>query len=148
MDTLKIYIHPFKTEVLKSFYSYLISVENSLIEVIRKTIVAKSLALRTEDNEKDGGWYRYGDEVINDINEVAARRAMVVFIPPKLKATIQFGYEDSMKSALKDEEFDSWITSTFVHTQAHFRHVKSLGTEIEFEVCKCGTLNIYSIKQL
>ena len=120
----------------------------SLIELFRKTISARSLALRTEDNEKDDGWYRYGDEVINDINEIAARRAMVVFIPPKLKATIQFGYEDSMKSALKDEEFDSWITSTFVHTQAHFRHAKSLGTEIEFDVSEYGTLNICSIKQL
>lgn len=112
-----------------------------MIEIIRKTILARSLALRSEANEEDDGWNSYGDEEINDNKEIAARRAMVVFIPPKLKATIQFGYEESMKSALKDKNFDSWITSTFVHTQAHFRHSKSLGTEIEFEVCKHRALN-------
>ena len=72
--------------------------------------------------------------MINNQQEVAARRARVVFVPPKLKATIQFGYESSMKSALNaGQDFDSWITATFVHTQAHFKHSKSLGTIIEFE---------------
>ena len=56
-------------------------------------------------------------------------------MPSKLKATIKFGYEDSMKEWLDSngQDFDSWITGPLTHAQAIYRH-KSLGTEVEFEV--------------
>ena len=75
---------------------------------------------------------------INEV-EASARSIKVVPIPSKLKATIQFGYEDSMKSALEsaNQDFDSWISATFTHTQALFRHANSLGTSIEFQVRSC-----------
>lgn len=80
-------------------------------------------------------------DVVIQTNEVesSARSSKVVPIPSKLKATIQFGYEDSMKSALEntDQDFDSWISATFTHTQALFRHANSLGTSIEFQVRRC-----------
>ena len=86
--------------------------------------------------------------MINNQEEIAARRARVVFVPPKLKATIQFGYESSMKSALNtDQDFDSWIAATFVHTQAHFKHSKSLGTMIEFEACKNISNHFYDVNE-
>ena len=72
----------------------------------------------------------------NNQVEASARSIKVVPIPSKLKATIQFGYEDSMKSALENanQDFDSYISAAFTHTQALFRHANSLGTSIEFQV--------------
>ena len=85
--------------------------------------------------------------MINNQEEISARRARVVFVPPKLKATIQFGYESSMKSALNtDQDFDSWIAATFVHTQAHFKH-PSLGTMIEFEARKYIPYHLYYVNE-
>ena len=49
---------------------------------------------------------------------------------------IKFGYEEGMKTALAGEDFDAYIAGVFTHTQAHYRHAASLGTTIEFEVCK------------
>ena len=82
-----------------------------------------------------GGWHRLGDEEINDEEEEGVNNINVTSIPSTLKAVIKFGYEDSMKKALGNVHFDSWIASVFTHTQAHFRHEESLGTKIEFEVC-------------
>ena len=112
------------------------------------TIAARSIAIPGDDEEDDDGWQKYdGDEMINNQEEVAARRARVVFVPPKLKATIQFGYETSMKSALPaDQDFDSWIAATFVHTQAHFKH-PSLGTMIEFEARKYIPYHLYYVNE-
>ena len=81
------------------------------------------------------GWHRLGDEEINDEEEEGVNNINVTSIPSTLKAVIKFGYEDSMKTALGNVDFDSWIASVFTHTQAHFRHEESLGTKIEFEVC-------------
>ena len=100
--------------------------------------------MRAEDNDDDG-WHRYGDEEINDKQESVARRSRTIFIPPKLKATIQFGYEDGMKKALGTQDFDTWITATLAHAQAHFRHAKSLGTTIEFEV-RSGIIHSYMME--
>ena len=85
--------------------------------------------------DNDGYDDRQGDEIKNDQEEKMVSTADVTSIPSKLKATIKFGYEDGMKTALGTEEFDDWIASTFTHTQAHWRHAESLGTTIEFEVC-------------
>ena len=81
------------------------------------------------------GWHRLGDEEINDEEEEGVNNINVTSIPSTLKAVIKFGYEDSMKTALGNVNFNSWIASVFTHTQAHFRHEESLGTKIEFEVC-------------
>ena len=84
--------------------------------MLESTITARSIAIPGDDEEDDDGWQKYdGDEMINNQQEIAARRALVVYVPPKLKATIQFGYESSMKSALNEgQDFDSWITAVFV----------------------------------
>ena len=81
------------------------------------------------------GWHQLGDEEINDEEEENIKSINITSIPSTLKAVIKFGYEDGMKKALGDLDFDSWISSVFTHTQAHFRHEESLGTKIEFEVC-------------
>ena len=81
-------------------------------------------------------WTENGDEEINGAIEEAARNAKVGSIPSTLKAVIKFGYEEGMKTALAGEDFDAYIAGVFTHTQAHYRHAASLGTTIEFEVCK------------
>ena len=73
------------------------------------------------------------DEIINDNLEIQAQNAKISSIPSKLRATIKFGYEDSMKEWLGSQDFDSWIQAPLVHAQAIYKH-KSLGTEVEFEV--------------
>merc|ERR1712150_334583 len=70
----------------------------------------------------------------NDEAEKEAAVAQVVSIPSTLKAVIKFGYDEGLKNALGDEDFDEWIEKVFTHTQGHFRHSASLGTSIEFEV--------------
>ena len=62
-------------------------------------------------------------------------QAKISSIPRKLKAVIKFGYDDGMKNALGNQDFESWIEDVFTHTKLHYRH-PSLGTMIEFEVCK------------
>ena len=90
------------------------------------------------------GWHQLGDEEINDEEEENIKNLNITSIPSTLKAVIKFGYEDSMKKALGDLDFYSWISSVFTHTQAHFRHEESLGTKIEFEVCNIVSyLNIF-----
>lgn len=84
--------------------------------------------------DRDDGWHQVGDEEVNDAEEAAAENAESVAIPSKLKAVIKFGYEETMKSALGDESFDSYITSVLAHAQVYYRHAESLGTVIEFEV--------------
>ena len=94
--------------------------------------IAQSGALKTRDD----GWHEEGgDEEKNDEEENAAHNVRTTSIPSKLKATIQFGYEDGMKEALGGEDFDAWVQTVMVHTQTHYRHAESLGTTIEFEVC-------------
>ena len=83
---------------------------------------------------RDDGWHQSGDEELNDVEEQGAAVASVVSIPSTLKAVIKFGYDEGIKNALGDEDFDTWIATVFTHTQAHFRHSASLGTTIEFEV--------------
>ena len=48
-----------------------------------------------------------------------------------------------MKAALGGEDFDTYIAGVFTHTQAHFRHAASLGTTIEFEVCRITFRNTH-----
>ena len=76
-----------------------------------------------------------GDEVINWDAEQAAKEEEVRTIPSKVKVTIRFGYDKTMKEYcnMNNFTFDEWIERTLTHTQANFRH-KSLGTAIEFEV--------------
>ena len=76
-----------------------------------------------------------GDVIYNDAEEEINSKANITTIPSKLKAVIKFAYEDGMKAALKGEDFNSWIEDVLCHTQAFYRH-PSLGTTIEFEVCK------------
>ena len=83
------------------------------------------------------GWHEEGDEEINDEIEAAAKGARLQrSMPTTQKAVIKFGYEEGMKAALGGEDFDTYIAGVFTHTQAHFRHAASLGTTIEFEVCR------------
>ena len=56
-------------------------------------------------------------------------------IPRKLKASIKFGYEETILEELGSQRhFESWLAEVFTHTQAYFRHSASLGTEVDFEV--------------
>ena len=79
-------------------------------------------------------WTRNGDEIVNPAEEAKAANARVVSIPTKLKAVIKFGYEEGLLAALNGDDFDTYISEVFTHTQAYFRHAASLGTTIEFEV--------------
>ena len=85
-------------------------------------------------------------EMINDEEEGRAAKAKPVPIPSKLKVVIKFGYTEGLKNAFTPQNltFDSWITSVFTHTQAHFRH-ESLGTEIVFEVRPIYTIYQYML---
>ena len=85
-------------------------------------------------SKKRKNWHLNSDELLNDGIEHDAKNAKMSSIPSALKATIKFGYEDGMKAALGNQNFDTWIQSVLAHTQVHFRHA-SLGTRIEFEVC-------------
>ena len=53
------------------------------------------------------GWHRLGDEEINDEEEENVKNINITDIPSTLKAAIKFGYEDSMKKALGNVDFDS-----------------------------------------
>ena len=86
--------------------------------------------------DRDGEWQKKLDELEDPTEEDVVRNAQTRSIPSTLKAVIKFGYEDGMLAALGDETYDSWIAGVFTHTRAHFRHAESLGTTIEFEVCK------------
>ena len=58
--------------------------------------------------DREDGWREVnGDEEKNDEEENAAHNVKTTSIPSKLKATIQFGYEDGMKAALGTEDFDA-----------------------------------------
>ena len=77
------------------------------------------------------------DEVIDDEEEKRVASFEATSVPRKLKATIKFGFDQTLSDELGGRPgFDSWISQVFSHTQAHFRHSESLGTEIVFEVCK------------
>ena len=93
-------------------------------------MIVKSLAVPPNSS---GVWHQVDDTEVNDDEEERAKNSMAVPIPSKLKAVIKFGYEETMKSALGDEDFDSYIASVLTHTQVYFRH-ESLGTIIEFDV--------------
>ena len=87
--------------------------------------------------DREGGWHvEGGDELINDDMEAGLDQVTVTGLPPRLEATIQFGYDHGLESwlAARNKNFDSWIANVFPHAQAHFRHKESLGTEIEFKV--------------
>ena len=86
-------------------------------------------------------WHRVLDEEVSISLEEKVQDAIASApsitqgkLPQKMKATIWFGYEDGMKKALGNRDFDTWIQSVLTHTQAHYRHKQSLGTIIEFEV--------------
>ena len=64
-----------------------------------------------------------------------AENATTESIPSKLKAVIKFVYDEGMKKALAGKDFDAYIQNIWSHTLGRFRH-PSLGTIIEFEVCK------------
>ena len=86
-------------------------------------------------------WHRVLDEEISfkleeTVEKTFASNPSITMgkMPEKLKATIWFGYEDGLKAALGNQDFDTWIQGVLTHTQAHYRHKTSLGTTIEFEV--------------
>ena len=89
-------------------------------------------------NDHDEWQLRSGDEgVLNDTEMKTASTAKnPSLIPSKLKAVIKFGYDEGLKIALGDEDFDAWIAGIFLHMQKYFRPPisTSLGTNIEFEV--------------
>ena len=96
-------------------------------------------------------WHRVLDEEISvdledKVEQTYAANPSITMgtMPEKMKATIWFGYEDGMKRALGNQDFDSWIQGVLTHTQAHYRHKESLGTTIEFEVVNYfGILSFY-----
>ena len=70
------------------------------------------------NNEVDGdGWHvREGDEENNDqLEAMAAAVDVTSSIPTSLKATLQFGYEDSMRNKLCGKDFDSYIQTVMTH---------------------------------
>ena len=106
-----------------------------IITSVCKYLCSISAESRALPKERKDGWHKVGDEEINDEIENAAKIARVqTAMPFTQKAIIKFGYEEGMKTALGDEDFDTYIAGVFTHTQAHFRHFASLGTTIEFEV--------------
>ena len=78
-------------------------------------------------------WHQTYDENIDNEQETRAVKVSTKSIPSKLKATIKFGYEEGLKAKL-GERVEAWLAEVFTHTQAHFAHSASLGTEIKFEV--------------
>ena len=54
-------------------------------------------------------------------------------MPTKLKVSIKFGYDETMKAQLNGEDFESYMNDVITHNQAYWRH-PSLGTEVIFEV--------------
>ena len=101
--------------------------------IIAFNVLAQSISMREGKNR-----FRIdGDEVIDDEEEKRVASFEATSVPRKLKATIKFGFDQTLSDELGGRiGFDSWISQVFTHTQAHFRHSESLGTEIEFEVCK------------
>ena len=93
------------------------------------------MMMRNDDVDGDGWHVREGDEEINDgLEAMAAAVDVTSSIPTSLKATLQFGYEDSMRSKLGGKDFDSYIQTVMTHVQSHYQHSESLGTEIIFDV--------------
>ena len=56
-------------------------------------------------------------------------------MPTKVKVAIKFGYDETMKTQLGDEDFISYMEDVITHNQAYWSH-PSLGTEVIFEVSK------------
>ena len=91
--------------------------------------------MRNDEVDEEGWYVREGDEEINDqLEAMVAAVDVTSSIPTSLKATLQFGYEDSMKIKLGAKDFDSYIQTVMTHVQSHYRHSESLGTEIIFDV--------------
>ena len=91
--------------------------------------------MRSDEVDEEGWHVREGDEEINDgLEAMAAAVDVTSSIPTSLKATLQFGYEDSMQSKLGGKDFNSYIQTVMTHVQSHFQHSESLGTEIIFDV--------------
>ena len=91
--------------------------------------------LRNDEVDGDGWHVREGDEEINDqLEAMAAAVDVTSSIPTSLKATLQFGYEDSMRNKLGGKDFDSYIQTVMAHVQSHYQHSESLGAEIIFDV--------------
>ena len=115
--------------------------------VIFNILVQKSRAVyldRAADETNNGQFQRGtgddNDEEIDPQEELAAAAidASTVTIPSRMKAVIQFGYDQGMKERLESQgsdDFLTWVTSVMTHTQAHYKH-ESLGANIEFEVCE------------
>ena len=79
----------------------------------------------------------YGDEEIDDEEEKRVAGFRGASIPSRMKATLKFGYDETLAEELGGSRgFDRWVSEVMTHTQAHYRHSESLGTQIEFEVCK------------
>ena len=81
------------------------------------------------------GWYLSGDSWISKTERKLDALTRRVGIPSRLKATIRFGYEESAKQKIGSSKMDEWLKDIMTHLNAHYRH-PSLGTRIEFEVCK------------
>ena len=81
------------------------------------------------------GWYLSGDSWINKTERKLVALTRRERIPSKLKATIRFGYEESAKQKIGSSKMDEWLKDIMTHVNGHYRH-PSLGTIIEFEVCK------------
>ena len=87
-------------------------------------------------SNEDNGWHvEGGDEEVNDeLEQLVDSVKKVATIPPKLEASIKFGYDDGAKTQLNGQDFDSYIQGVMVHVQSYYQHSESLGTEIHFEV--------------
>ena len=96
------------------------------------------LVIKNQSSSSGGsikGWYLSGDSWINKTETKLVALTRRVRIPSRLKATIRFGYEESAKQKIGSSKMDEWLKDIMTHLNAHYRH-PSLGTIIEFEVCK------------
>ena len=96
-------------------------------------VLAQSISVRAGKSR----WRENGDEEIDDEEEKRVAGFRGASIPSRMKATLKFGYDETLAEELGGSRgFDRWVSEVMTHTQAHYRHSESLGTQIEFEVCK------------
>ena len=103
------------------------------------SILVRSVMMQKESDrgsDEDNGWHdEGGDEEVNDeLENLVDSVKKIATIPPKLEASIKFGYDDGAKTQLNGQDFDSFIQGVMVHVQSYYQHSESLGTEIHFEV--------------
>jgi hypothetical protein len=102
-----------------------------------KRATDRAVYVNSRATTDDGYTKEEGDEEVNEADEAAeeeiAARVETFTFPASLRATLKFGYENSMKQQLGKLgiDFKSFADSVMAHVQTYYKHA-TLGTQVLF----------------